>query len=191
MSFYTQKELKSLGFRFVGENVLISRKASFYGVENISIDDNSRIDDFCVLSSSDKGEINIGRNVHIAIYSSLIGKESINIKNFSNISSRVSIYSSSDDFSGNWMTNPTVPDIYTNIKSAKVIIGSHVIIGSGCVILPGSILNDGCAVGCMSLIKGKFEKNKIIAGIPGKVIKNRAMKYKMLCDQFLDESNND
>ncbi|HIF9499016.1 TPA: acyltransferase [Photobacterium damselae] len=186
MSFYTQKELKSLGFRFVGENVLISRKASFYGVEKISIDDNSRIDDFCVLSSSDKGEINIGRNVHIAIYSSLIGKESINIKNFSNISSRVSIYSSSDDFSGNWMTNPTIPDNFTNVVSKKVVIGENVIIGAGCIILPGVTINNGCAVGAMSLIKDNFPKNSIIMGVPGRIVKKRNTGYEKLCNQFLN-----
>lgn len=32
-SFYTPEEVKKLGFRKVGSNVLISRKASIYGTE--------------------------------------------------------------------------------------------------------------------------------------------------------------
>ena len=61
-SFYSEKELQQMNFKYIGKNVLVSRKASIYGIENISIDDNSRIDDFCILS----GNITIGKNVHIA-----------------------------------------------------------------------------------------------------------------------------
>ena len=40
-SFYSDKELKQIGFKYVGdENVLISRKASLYGVTEISICNN-------------------------------------------------------------------------------------------------------------------------------------------------------
>lgn len=177
MSFYTQKELNSLGFKFVGENVLVSRKASIYGIQNISIGDNSRIDDFCVLSSSGNGNIKIGKNVHIAVYSSLIGQEIIEINDFANISSRVSVYSSSDDFSGDWMTNPTVPDEFTNVVSKPVILNKHVIIGSGSVILPGVILDEGVAVGALSLVTKKFKANVIISGVPARVIKERNTSY--------------
>lgn len=178
MSFYTQKELQDLGFKFIGDNVLISRKSSIYGIQNISIGDNSRIDDFCVLSSSDNGEIKIGKNVHIAIYSSLIGQEIIELEDFVNISSRVSIYSSSDDFSGNWMTNPTVPVNYTNVLSKPVFLGKHVIIGSGSVILPNVILEEGCAVGALSLVTKSFKAYSVIIGSPGRFLKNRSDKLK-------------
>ena len=68
MAFYTQSELSELGFKFLGRNVKISNKAAIYGHENISIGDNSRVDDFCVIS----GRVTIGRNVHMAVYLSLI-----------------------------------------------------------------------------------------------------------------------
>lgn len=177
MSFYTQKELQDLGFKFVGENVLVSRKASIYGIQNISIGDNSRIDDFCVLSSSDNGEIKIGKNVHIAVYSSLIGQEIIELDDFSNISSRVSIYSSSDDFSGEWMTNPTVDSEFTNVISKPVILNKHVIIGSGAIILPGVTLGVGVAVGALSLVTKTFEPNVLVFGCPAKIIKKRNERY--------------
>lgn len=184
MSFYTQEELNNLGFKSIGDNVLISRKASFYGIENISIDDNSRIDDFCVLSSSGTGEIKIGKNVHIAVYSCLIGKEDINVNDYANISSRVSIYSSTDDFSGNYMTNPTVDERYTNVISIPVFIGSYVVIGSGSVVLPGSYLSDGVAVGAMSLIKKRYEEFIIVAGCPAVFIKKRSDKLKLLLSEI-------
>ncbi|MDR2409353.1 MAG: acyltransferase, partial [Bacteroidales bacterium] len=51
-SFFSKEELKDIGFKSVGDNVLISRKASFYSVSNISIGSNVRIDDFCILSGN-------------------------------------------------------------------------------------------------------------------------------------------
>lgn len=74
----------------------------------------SRIDEFCVLLAG-TGGIVIGNNVHIAVFCSLIGKEVIKINDFANLSSRVSIYSSSDDYSGEYMTNPTIPSHLTNV----------------------------------------------------------------------------
>lgn len=45
-SFYSEDELKSIGLKTYGENVLISRFARIYGAKNISIGNNVRIDDF-------------------------------------------------------------------------------------------------------------------------------------------------
>ena len=67
-SFYTEEELKGLGFRHIGNGVCISRKASIYGAQNISLGDHVRIDDFCILS----GRIEIGSYVHVAAYTSVI-----------------------------------------------------------------------------------------------------------------------
>ena len=39
------EQIKNIGFKTVGKNVLISDRASFYGAENIAIGDNVRIDD--------------------------------------------------------------------------------------------------------------------------------------------------
>ncbi len=51
MGFYTRKELERIGFKSIGENVLISDKTSIYSPQNISIGNNVRIDDYCVLSA--------------------------------------------------------------------------------------------------------------------------------------------
>ena len=51
MSFYTIAELESLGLKKYGKNVCISRYARIYNPGNISIGNNVRIDDFCILSA--------------------------------------------------------------------------------------------------------------------------------------------
>jgi acetyltransferase-like isoleucine patch superfamily enzyme len=172
MSFLSQKELDKMGFRFLGKNVLISDKCSLYNTKNISIGDNTRIDDFCILSAGDEG-IEIGKYVHIACYSSLIGKGKIIMKDYSGVSSRVSVYSSSDNYDGEYMTNPCLPNTVTNTTHKDVIIGKHVVIGSNSVVLPGVILTDGCSIGAMSLINKSVNEQDIMAGIPIKKIKER------------------
>ncbi len=172
-SFYSVEELDELGFAEIGENVLISRKTSIYGAKNIRIGNNVRIDDFCILS----GRISIGNYVHIAVYSAIFGGESgVYIDDFSGISSRVTIYASSDDYSGEVLTNPTVPSKYTGVYSEKVMINKHVIVGATSVILPGAILNEGVACGACSLIKGELEGWTIYTGIPAKKKKARSKK---------------
>src|SRR6266702_1870267 len=149
MSFYTEEELNGLGLAVFGNNVCISKKASIYNPSRISIGNNVRIDDYCVLSPGEGG-IEIGNYIHIAVFCSLIGAGKIVLGDFVNLSSRVSIYSSNDDYSGEHMTNPMVPVQFTGVTHADVSIGKHTIIGSGSVVLPGIILEEGVAIGALS-----------------------------------------
>ena len=129
MSFYKEDELKEIGFKYLGKNVLISNKTSIYNAKNITIGNNTRIDDFCILSAGEGG-IEIGDYVHIACYSSLIGKGKIQMNDYSGLSSRVSVYSSSDNYDGEYMTNPCLPKNVVNTIHKDVVIGKHVVIGS-------------------------------------------------------------
>lgn len=172
MSFYSQDELATLGFRRLGESVRISRKASIYNAAAIEVGDHSRIDDFCVLSAG-AGGISIGRHVHVAVYTSLIGRGRIEINDFANLSSRVSIYSSNDDYSGATMTNPTLPAEVTNVHSAPVTVGRHVIIGSGSVVLPGVTLHEGAGVGALSLVREDCAAFGLYAGVPARPVGRR------------------
>ena len=138
-SFYSDCELKELGFESFGENIFISRKASIYGAEKIRLGSNVRVDDFCILS----GKISIGNFVHVAAYTALYGGEKgIVVEDFANFSSRISVYAVSDDYSGESMLNPMIPDKFKNIQSEEVTIERHVIIGSACVELPAVILTE-------------------------------------------------
>jgi len=176
MAFLTIQQLNQLGLKSIGENVLISEKASLYNPSNISIGSNVRIDDFSILSAGKHG-IQVGNYIHIACYTCLIGNGKITLNDFCNISSRVAIYSSNDDYSGEWMTNPMIPKKYTNIQEAPVYIGRHVIIGSGSVVLPNVKINNGVAIGALSLIKEDCEKNIIYAGNPAKMISQRKTNF--------------
>lgn len=186
-SFMSKEELVQVGFKSVGDNVLLSRNAKVYGAEHITIGNNVRIDDFCILSR----KVDIGDNVHIAAYSAMYGGAAgIRIDDFANISSRVCVYALSDDFSGRTMTNPMIPDEYKDVFNDPVYIGRHVIIGTGSTILPGVRLNEGCIVGAMSLVKKDVAEWTTVAGIPAKKIKDRERGLLNLEEVFLKEINN-
>lgn len=179
MGLLTSAEIKEMRFRSVGINVKLSNKASFYNCQNISIGNNVRIDDFCVLSAG-LGGIEIGDYIHVAVYSSLIGAGRISLCDFSNISSRVAIYSSSDDYSGDFMTNPMVPAELTHVTHADVFIGKHVIIGAGSVVLPGVTLEEGVAIGALSLVNKSCKEYGVYSGVPVKKIKDRKKNLKSM-----------
>ncbi|HEY1193481.1 acyltransferase [Flavobacterium sp.] len=175
MAFLGQEDLQKLGLKKLGTNVLISDKASIYNPQNISIGDNVRIDDFCIISAGEKG-IEIGSYVHIACYVSLIGNELIKINDFVGISSRTSVYSSSDDYSGNYLTGPTIPNEFKNVDNRPVFFESHSIIGASCVILPGVTIEEGVAVGALSLVSKNLNSWSIYIGSPLRFVKKREKK---------------
>lgn len=168
-SYYTQDELQAIGFHSFGDHVLISKKASIYTPEKISIGSHVRIDDFCILS----GDISIGNFVHIGAFSTLFGSHGIEIQDFSGLSSRVTIYSASDDYSGAYLTNPTVPSKYRGLTTGKVTLEKHVIVGAGSLILPKVTLKEGSSIGAMTFISKSTKEWTIYFGCPAKAINNR------------------
>ena len=184
MSYYSESELRELGIADFGERVRISRKSSLYRCEKIAFASDVRVDDFVVLAAGDGG-IGIGNFVHVGVFSLLVGKGRITMEDFSGLSSRVSVYSSSDDYTGKWLTNPTVPAEFTHAKHADVRLGRHVIIGAGSVILPGSILEEGVAVGALSLVRGRCRTFETYSGVPARSIAKRDRKLLEVEAEFL------
>lgn len=169
-SFYTQNELEKIGFASLGESVQISRKASIYSAGQISIGNHVRIDDFCILS----GRISLGNYIHISAGTYLFaGDAGITFEDYSGISSRGAIYAITDDYSGRYLTNSTVEELYRGVIAKAVTIGRFSIIGTGCTVLPGVSIGEGCAFGAMSLINKSTEPWGIYLGIPCKRVKER------------------
>lgn len=187
-SFLSNEELDKIGFKSLGKNVLISEKVSIYLPELISIGNNVRIDDFAMLS----GQITLENNIHIAPYCALIGGtggEGIVMKDYSGLSTRVTIYAVSDDYSGEFMTNPTIPSKYTNVIKGKVVLHEYVIVGATSVVLPYVEIGEGTAVGAMSMVERSLPEWKICRGIPARALKERSKNLKEKQEQFLNLNN--
>ena len=165
--FLTQAEVFDIGFNKVGRNVRISPQARFHNPECVSIRDNVRIDDFVVIS----GHVEIGSYVHLSVHSTIIAPRSkVRIDDFSTMSFYSCITSANDDYSGLYMTNPTVPREFTNVSDKPVHVDKHVIIGAHSLVLPGVTLNTGCAIGAFSLIKFDVPGWETHAGVPARKI---------------------
>lgn len=173
MAYLTLAELDKLNFKSIGQNVKISNKASLYNCPNISIGNNVRIDDFCIISAG-KGGIELGDYIHIGAFSMLVGQGKIRMDDFSGLSARVNIYSSTDDYSGNFMTNPTVPEDLTNVFHGDVHLKKHVIIGCGSVVLPGVCIGEAAAIGAMSLVSRDCVPLGVYMGNPARQMQTRA-----------------
>lgn len=166
-NFYSLNELKELGFASVGENVLISRKASIYSPAKISIGSNVRIDDFCILSGGQG--IRLGSYVHIAAYSALYGGGGVSVGDFCGVSPRVTLLSESDDFLGNSLPQPFFPKEFKPIvHKGKITLVKHCQIGMNSSVMPGVTLDEGVAIGAHSLVMKDCEEWSVYFGTPAK-----------------------
>ena len=173
MSFYSAVELASLGLKKYGKNVLISRYARLNNPGNISIGDNVRIDDFCILSSGSEPFI-LEDNIHISAGVYIYGQNGFHMKSFSNISPGSKIFTQSDTFNGDFLIGPMASIEHRCVYGYSLVIEKHVIIGAGCIILPGAKFSEGVAIGANSLVKSECSEWSIYAGSPVKFIKDRS-----------------
>jgi len=159
----------------VGDNVRIcsgtivdalSTEGVFFG-DRVKIGDNSKI--LCTGSLS-----NIGKGLRIGSDSSFaentffgaaggieIGKDVIAGQN-------VRFHSENHNFSD---SNKLIR--LQGVSNKGIKIGNNVWIGSGVVILDGSIISDGCVIAANAVVRGKYQHNLVIGGIPSKCIRRR------------------
>jgi acetyltransferase-like isoleucine patch superfamily enzyme len=187
MAFLEREKLESMNFKHLGKNVKISDKASIFNCDQIEIGDNSRIDDFCVVS----GKIIIGRNVHIATHCLVGGgDEGITFEDFSGLAYHCQVFTRSDDYSGKSMTNPTVPDDYKIVIKKEMTLGRHSIVGANSIVLPGVSLAEGTSVGALSVVRKNTEPWSVYLGNPAKKIKNRKKDLLDLEKKYLELEKN-
>jgi acetyltransferase-like isoleucine patch superfamily enzyme len=170
--FYNQDELRAAGVGAVGNDVLVHEDCNIHGLENIRFGSHVRIDAYVTIIAT--GPVTIGSYVHIASYCLLAGGDGISLADFSGLSHGVRIYSRSDDYSGQGLTNPTVPIQFRNVQGGLVTLERHVIIGSGSVILPGVTIGEGSSVGALSLVTKNLDGWTTYFGTPARRVGARS-----------------
>lgn len=186
MAYYTDEQLHQMGFRSVGRHVKISDKASLYNCDQIDIGDHSRIDDFCVIS----GRVSIGAYCHITPMCLVAGgREGVFLSDFCTLSYGVKVFSQSDDYSGETMTNSMIPRKYKNELFAAVTLGRQVIVGAGSTVLPGVNVAEGSAIGANTLVNRSTRPWGIYAGVPARRLRDRKQDLLALEQAFLNEQS--
>lgn len=140
----------------------------------MTIGNHVRVDDFCILS----GRVKLGNYVHISAWSGLYGRYGIDIGDFCGVSPRSILLSASDDFSGEFMVSPMVPEELTHLTTGTVILKNYCQVGAGSVVMPGVIFNEGSVCGAMSFVNHSLEAWTVNAGIPSRVLKKRNTRVK-------------
>jgi acetyltransferase-like isoleucine patch superfamily enzyme len=168
-SFLSKEELLALDLKSFGENVKISRNAKFYCPEKITIGNNVRIDDFCILS----GNITIGSNIHISSYVALYGSAGIVLEDYTGISPRSTIFSAMDDFGGDYLIGPIHDEAKTNVRGACVTLKKFSQVGAHCIVFPGVTIGEGAVLGAMTLANKSVSGWGIYIGQPARLLKNR------------------
>jgi len=179
--YLDHSELDSLGLRSIGKNVLIDRAAVLINPSLISINDNSRIDAY-VLITGGVEQVIIGRNVHIGAFSQIFGSGgAVILEDFSCLSGRVSLYTTTDDFVGDFMTNPTIPAEFRNVRKGSVVLRKHSLIGCGSVVLPGVEMGCCSAAGALTVLRHSVPDCVVVAGNPAQQLSRRRDMQQIMC----------
>jgi galactoside O-acetyltransferase len=161
----------NLKFEKIGKDVTIWPLAKIVAPEVISIGNSVIIDDFVLLMGGQK--TSIGDFVHIGSFTSITGGGQFLMEDFSGMSSGVRVYTGNEDYSGDCLTNPTVPFPYRMPIRSFVQIKKHAIVGANAIIMPGIVLREGSVVGANSLVTKDCKPWTVYVGSPAKELKSR------------------
>jgi galactoside O-acetyltransferase len=183
---YSKDELRTM-LGSVGDNVNVHRSVQMFSPHLIHVGSNVRIDCFSILSAGQDG-IHIGDHVHLAAGVYLFGSGGrIVLESFCNVSSRVVVYTASDDYTEGYLTNPTVPMKFRKVRQGDVILRRHAIVGTGSVLLPGVTLGLAASVGALTLVHKPVGDFAVVAGIPFKVVGQRHRRILQGEKELLEE----
>ena len=183
LSFLDQPTLESIPFASLGSNVLIDSSVRFLNPHLISIGDNVRIDAYTIIVASNE-PVTFSNHIHIGPFCLLAASSGLSIHDFSGLSAGVKIFTASDDYSGHYMTNPTVPDHCRKLNTGAVVLEKHVIIGANSTVLPNSNLGEGVAIGANSLVTHSLSPWQIYSGIPARKVSVRSKNLLSFVDSI-------
>lgn len=185
----TQAELRAIGFKDLGRNVLVDSAATVLGAENVVLGSKVRIDAGAVLSAGPQG-IRIGSYVHIAASARVFAPVvPVILSDFVGLSSGVAVYSSSDDFTSGALTGPTVPIGLRNVISAPVFLDRHVVVGANSVVMPGVSIGLGGAVGALTFVSRNVLEGEVVVGAPMRVVGRRPISILLQNEARLTKSD--
>ncbi len=185
---YSQEELRSM-LASLGENVKVHRSVQMFCPDLIHIGSNVRIDCFSLLSAGQEG-IFIGDHVHLAAGVYLFGSGGrIILESFCGLSSRVALYTATEDYMGGFLTNPTIPMKYRNFRQGDVVLRRHAIVGAGSIVLPDVTIGLAAAVGALTLVNKSVEDFAVVAGYPFRIIGKRNTRILEDEKKLLGEEN--
>ena len=170
--FYTKHELIEMGFKKVGEDVRISRKAVIRCPEEITLGNHIAIDPFVYISV----KMDIGNYVHIPPFTGISGskKSYCRFEDYTFTSEGCKLICGSDNYAAIGLLNPTVPKRFrVPVTLGKIILKKFSGVGANVTIFPNITIGEGSLVGACSLVTKSLEPWGIYVGTPVKRVKDR------------------
>lgn len=168
----TPEELSQL--RALGRDVKIYRLAQIIKPSYISIGNGCQIDDFAWLHGGQGLEV--GNRVHICAFASIAGGGIVKIGHYAGLAAGVRIISGTEDPSGRGLTNPCIPDEFRSCKRSYVEIGTHALLFTNVIVLPGVKIGEGAVVMPGAIVKQSLEPWGFYEGSPAVRMRDRESK---------------
>jgi galactoside O-acetyltransferase len=182
--YYSREELLELGFKSVGTNTRVSKIIAIQDTAAVELGANVRIDAYTTITTGDTGFLKVGDNTHIADGVRILAGAGVEIGRYVGLAPRVTILSSSDDYSGEFMVGPMVPQELTGVHRKRVNLGSFSVVGTNSVVMPGCSLAEGVAVGALSLVNRPLAPWGVYFGSPVKYFKPRSKNILTLVESL-------
>ncbi len=122
----------------------------------------------CIFEFNSTANIQIGNDCIFSYGSVLALQGNFTMGNNVMVGEYTSIRDASHDYTVN-----EIPMTQSKDTVKDITIGNNVWIGRGCIIMPGTLIEDGVVIGANSVVKGQLIKDGIYAGSPAKFIKKR------------------
>ncbi len=160
-------------FKNIGKNVLIDVGVIFSGPANISIDEYSWIEPYCIFNAM-LGEIKIGKKVHIGSFVNIGSRDTVTIEDYVAVGASSKIYSNSQKIkTGKRMSGSMIPEEDKAFHSSPIFLRKDSFVGANTVILPGVEIGEGAVVGANSLVTKSVSPWHVVSGTPTKKLMER------------------
>ena len=154
--FQTQCWIQNAGcglvLRGIGNNVRFGKDTTLY--------------DKVIIEISEETHLRVGDHFILSYGSIIACHHFIEIGNYVMIGEYTSIRDTTHDYA-----TEGFPFLLQRNKYEPIKIGNNVWIGRGCIISPGTIIEEGVIVGANSVVKGHLKSQSIYAGAPLKLIR--------------------
>jgi len=157
----------------IGNNVTIGNYVTLSGLGNKSLDIGNNVSigsmSYVIISTSYNNigsHITIGNNVGFGEFAYLGGAGGLNIGEDTIIGQYFSAHPENHVFTNN---NLNIRD--QGVTRKGITIGKNCWIGSKVTILDGVSIGDNCVIASGAVVNKSFSNNKLIGGIPSKVLK--------------------
>jgi galactoside O-acetyltransferase len=188
----SERQCQRIKLGAIGRHCLIHETVQFFNASKVFLGDNVRIDCFSILSAGPNG-LYIGNHVHLGAGCYLFGGGGkILLEDFSGLSSRVSLFTASDEFTDGCLFGACIPERYRKVTKGDVTLRINAGVGAGSVVLPGVTIGFNARVGALTVVGKDVPDHELIAGnSPRRVRRRPATLYRELIDRFQKEQQPD